>query len=65
MTEDTKPGYLKNCLIQPRGDVVLFAADQSGVCAFLDGYAVIPMENYERLLEISEEWAGLKIKSLA
>lgn len=45
---------IRNCLLQPRNDETLFVAREEGdrfvTEAFLDGYAIIPVEVYEGLL---------------
>ena len=59
-------GYLKNCYIQGRDDDGwLFHADRDTVTARLDGYAIIPMEQYDRLIRISEDWAALTLREIA
>jgi len=43
--------YIKNCLIKSRDGETLFDAQTAE--AFLDGYAIIPIEEYRRLTEDS------------
>lgn len=44
-------GYVRNCLVVAKeGDKKLFGVKPDGTyIAFLDGYAIIPMEEYEKL----------------
>lgn len=46
-------GYVKNCIIKRRKDdksnYLFFADGDKGVIAFLDGYAIIPVEEYNRM----------------
>ena len=54
-------GYLKNCYLQSReGDAVLFRTGHRTIIAHLDGYAIIPMEQYDRFVLIAEEWLESK-----
>jgi hypothetical protein len=39
--------YIKNCYISPRPGDTLFISTKDGIIATLDGYAIIPMEDYE------------------
>lgn len=50
-------GYLRNCLISARIDGPnIFEIDLEGnVYACLDGYAILPMEEYVRLKEAAGE----------
>lgn len=43
--------YVQNCLLQGRGRETLFTLDvkREEWIAHLDGYAIIPIEEYERL----------------
>jgi len=45
-------GFLKNCFIKARGDDTLFVADPNSddFRCRLDGYAIIPKEEYESLI---------------
>jgi hypothetical protein len=44
--------FVTNCLIKPRGDDgPLFVKEREGVLAFLNGYAIVPREEYEALLK--------------
>jgi len=48
--------YLHNCLIIRRaGDPagVLFRRDKNGFTASLNGYAIVPIEEYTRLVELA------------
>jgi hypothetical protein len=47
-----EPSYIKNCLIQTRGEV-LFSSSDNSVRVTLDGYAIIPREDYEALTSVS------------
>jgi hypothetical protein len=56
VTEKGKSGTfeskLNNCLIVPRNSgEILFEVGEHGVRCSLDGYAIIPMEQYEALKE--------------
>jgi hypothetical protein len=48
---DPKNGYLRNCYIEPKRDGTphLFRCNDDYAIAYLDGYAIIPMETYLRL----------------
>jgi hypothetical protein len=56
--EDAEPevaeparSYVRNCILVPReGDKPFLHVDQRTVLARLDGYAVVPMEQYKALL---------------
>jgi len=43
--------YVKNCLLHPRpGELYLFHVEQDGLTlAHLDAYAIIPLEEFERI----------------
>jgi len=42
--------YLTDCLLAPREDEIIFHMKESGeIIARLRGYAIIPIEKYERL----------------
>jgi len=59
------PAYLKNCYVQVRhGDGPLFIVNRNAVTAHLNGYAVIPIEQYDRFILIAEEWAAMKLREL-
>jgi hypothetical protein len=52
--ERVMEGFVRNCVVAPRADEakqqVLFQENASGVVvAYLDGYAIIPVEEWERL----------------
>ncbi len=59
--------FVKNCFIMCRDtdEGVLFDFRTQGVTVRLDRYAIIPMEQYDRLLLISEEWAAMKLREIA
>lgn len=59
-------GHVRNCYVQGRHgeDGPLFIADRNTVTAHLDGYAVIPMEQYDRFILITEEWAAMRLREL-
>ena len=47
-------GWLRNCQIMPRdGEDVLFSTNGDGIRPYLDGYAIIPVEEYNRLKALS------------
>ncbi len=45
--------YLSNCLLKPREGEVLFILTDVGVFARLKDYAIIPTEEYEKLIRTS------------
>lgn len=49
--ETPEDGYVINCHVNPKDDQVgdMFRPSAKGVTAHLDGYAIIPMEEYEKL----------------
>lgn len=58
--KEPEKGYVTNCLIMPKrnsngelvNEGVLFGRSSPGyVTAHLDGYAIIPIEEYNRLIE--------------
>lgn len=57
--KNPEDGYVINCYIEPKeGEGPLFD-DMPGkdqITARLDGYAIIPMEDYERLKKVEELW---------
>ena len=59
-------GYVRNCYVEGRhGEAEpLFIAARGTVTARLDGYAIIPMEKYDRFILIAEEWAAMKLREL-
>ncbi len=60
------PSFLKNCYVQGRErDGVVFTAHHGRVEAALDGYAIIPIEQYDRFILIAEEWSKLKLREIA
>ena len=43
-------GYVKNCIINAKEGETAFSIDTKGkITPYLDGYAIIPVEEYERL----------------
>lgn len=52
-----KPGYVTNCLIETKKDQEgpCFHVDGDTVNAYLDGYAIIPMEKYEDLKKLEQK----------
>lgn len=54
-----KPSYIKNCYIKPKQHDTLFEQFfDNSIRVTLDGYAIIPIEEYERLLKEAgyEQW---------
>lgn len=42
--------YVRKCLLAPReGDILFFLTQSEHLLATIEGYAIIPMEMYERL----------------
>jgi len=56
-TKGIPESFVKNCLISTvgRDAETLFIKTSQGVFARLDGYAVIPREEYERLKKLAGE----------
>lgn len=55
-------GFVRNCLIAPRADQQgpMFVEQPDGrILAFLDNYAIVPREEYERLEQIAERYVPL------
>lgn len=55
--EESKKGFLKNCLIKTRNDEnpYLFYGHKDGsITAHLDSYAIIPLEEYHRLKSLDK-----------
>jgi hypothetical protein len=53
-----KPGYLKNCIINLKDedqDKTIFHADGDIINTYLDGYAIIPVSEYEKLKKESKQ----------
>ena len=59
--------HLTRCYIQARhGEAGMFRVSMEGVISvYLDRYAIIPMEQYDRFVVIAEEWAKLKLREVA
>lgn len=52
--EGLPESFVKNCLIKSKGEI-LFSGINGMALAHLDGYAIIPMEEYERLKQNAGE----------
>ena len=54
MTRPKFSSFVRNCLLIPRADAVegplFFRGPDGAMCARLDGYAVLPVEDYLALL---------------
>lgn len=48
-------GYIRNCVIRPRENHAGFLLNSETGEARLDGYAIIPVEEYERLKSAAGE----------
>lgn len=44
-------GYVKNCLIKPKSGDILFIETKDSVVPCLNGYAIVPLEEYNDLLK--------------
>ena len=43
--------YVKNCILSPKKDEILFSVDGDEIHPHLDGYAIIACEEYKKLLQ--------------
>lgn len=46
--------YVRNCLLVTRGETLFHITQWGSIITTLDGYAIIPMERYDRLMALSE-----------
>ena len=54
--QEESPSKLTNCLLMPRHDLnePMFIHENGRTLAHLDGYAIIPVKEYERLKKLEE-----------
>ena len=51
MKNDTNKSYVINCLLSPKNGDTIFSIEGDDIFPHLDGYAIIPMQEYERLIQ--------------
>jgi len=64
MSKETEPiGYIRNCYLGARDGEAIFHGREDGITVpTLNGYAIIPMEEYVRLLKSDPRCTYLKLE---